>query len=90
MLSFLHSPTLTSIHDKLREAKPESIREVPGYIGRVLSNFTRRLFYMFRLVWETRPWILFIMVFMALYNGVSPVISALIRAELLNKLALAS
>jgi len=77
------------IHDKLREAKPESLREVPGYIWRVLSNFTRRLFYMFRLVWETGPWILFIMVFMALYNGISPVISALIRAELLNKLALA-
>ena len=77
------------IHDKLRDKKPENIREVPDYLKRVIYNFTRRLFYMFRLVWDTRPWILLVMVFMAIYHGVSPVISALIRAELLNRLALA-
>ena len=77
------------IHDKLRDKKPENIREVPDYLRRVIGNFSRRLFYMFKLVWDTKPWILFAMVFMAIYHGVSPVISALIRAELLNKLALA-
>jgi len=77
------------IHDKLRDKKPENIREVPDYLKRVIYNFTRRLFYMFKLVWDTRPWILLVMVFMAIYHGVSPVISALIRAELLNRLALA-
>jgi len=75
------------IHDKLRDKKPENIREVPEYICRVTGNFSRRLFYMFKLVWDTRPWILFVMVLMSLYHGVSPVISALIRAALLNSLA---
>ena len=73
--------------DKLREPKPQNLREVPDYLSRLIRNFFRRLFYIFRLVWETRPWILFVMLFMSLYNGVSPVISALIRAELLNRLA---
>ncbi len=73
--------------DKLREPKPQNMREVPDYLSRLIRHFFHRLFYIFRLVWETRPWILFVMLFMALYNGISPVISALIRAELLNRLA---
>ena len=71
----------------LKEPKPESIREVPGYLYRLISKFFYRLFYIFRIVWETKPWILFFMVFMALWNGVTPVISSFIGAELLNTLA---
>ncbi|MBE6725920.1 MAG: ABC transporter ATP-binding protein [Ruminococcaceae bacterium] len=73
--------------DKLKEPKPESIREVPGYLKRLVSKFFYRLFYIFRLVWDTRPWILLFMVFMAVWNGVTPVISAYIGAALLNGLA---
>ena len=71
----------------LKEPKPESIREVPGYLYRLITKFFYRLFYIFRIVWETKPWILFYMVFMALWNGVTPVISSFIGAELLNSLA---
>lgn len=71
----------------LKEPKPESIREVPGYLYRLITKFFYRLFYIFRLVWETKPWILFFMVFMAIWNGVTPVISSFIGAELLNSLA---
>ena len=73
--------------EKLKEPKPESLREVPGYIWRVVSKFFHRLLYIFRIVWDTRPWILFFMVFMAVFNGVTPVIGALINKELLNSLA---
>ena len=73
--------------EKLKEPKPRSIREVPGFVGRTVSKFFYRLFYIFRIVWDTKPWILFFMVFMAVWNGVTPVISAYIGAALLNVLA---
>ncbi|MBR5767157.1 MAG: ABC transporter ATP-binding protein [Clostridia bacterium] len=75
--------------DKLREPKPKSVREVPGYVWRIVSKFTYRLFYIFRLVWETRPWILFLMMFTAIVNGVLPVIAAKISAALIDELATA-
>ena len=75
--------------DALREPKPQSVQEVPGYIRRLTGKFLHRLVYIFRIVWDTRPWILFFMVFMALFNGVTPVIGAWISAELLNSLAAA-
>ena len=80
-------PPPGSATDKLKEPKPKSLKEVPGYLRRTVSKFFYRLFYIFRLVWEARPWILFVMMFMAIFNGVMPVISALISRELLNRLA---
>ena len=80
-------PPPGSATDKLKEPKPKSLKEVPGYLWRTVSKFFYRLFYIFRLVWEARPWILFVMMFMAIFNGVMPVISALISRELLNRLA---
>jgi len=73
-------------NDKLKEQKPNNIREVPGYVWRVISKTLKRLFYIFLLVWEARPWILFLMVFMAIFNGVMPVVNAFISANLLNSL----
>lgn len=72
--------------DKLKEPLPKNIKEVPGYLKRLLSGFFFRLFYIFRLVWEAKPWILFVMLFMAGFNGVMPVIGAYIGANLLNVL----
>lgn len=73
--------------EKLMEPKPQSLREVPGYLWRLISKFCKRLVYIFRIVWETKHWILFFMVFMAVFNGITPVISALISSRLLNSLA---
>ena len=36
--------------DKMREPKPKNIKEVPGYLKRVISKFFYRLFYIFALV----------------------------------------
>lgn len=72
--------------DKPSIPKPKNIKEVPGYLKTLISGFFYRLFYIFRLVWETGPWILFVMIFMAVFNGVIPVIGALITANILNSL----
>ena len=74
-------------NDKLKPPKPKNIREVPGYLRKVLSGFFYRLFYIFGLVWEARPSLLFIMVFMSIFNGIIPVLGARIAADLLNSLA---
>ena len=74
--------------------KPNGIGGVPKYIGllikraaKVVSGFFSRLFYIFGLVWETRPWILFAMLFLAIIEGVMPVVKAFVGAEILNRLA---
>jgi len=75
--------------EELKEPKPRSFRDVPGYLYRVFTKFFYRLFYIFRIVWETKPWILFFMVFMAIWNGVIPVVNTFIAGKLLNEIAAA-
>lgn len=72
--------------DKLKPPKPKNIKEVPHYVWTVVSGSLYRLFYIFKLVWEARPSLLFIMIFMSIFNGVIPVIGALIAGDLLNSL----
>ncbi len=76
-------------NEKLKEPLPKTLGEVPGYLSRMLGGFFKRLFYIVSLVWEAKKSLLFIMVFMSVFNGVSPVISAYISAHLLNKIAFA-
>lgn len=73
--------------DKLKEPKPQNIKEVPGFLVRLIKNFFTRLFYIFGLVWETRPWILFALLFIAVIQGVLPVIKSLVAADIINELA---
>ena len=63
--------------------KPKNIKGVPKYIWlaikkafKTVRGFFSRLFYIFGLVWETRPWILFVMLGLAIVEGVMPVIKA--------------
>ena len=77
---FMPPPPPGDENRKNREPKPKSLREVPGYIWRTGTKFCYRLLYIFRLVWETRPWILFVMMFMALFNGIMPIVGATISA----------
>lgn len=67
-------------------AVPKSVREIPGYLKKLVGGFFSRLFYIFRLVWDAKPWILFAMVFMSVFNGVRPVIDAKIASLLLTAL----
>ena len=69
--------------------KPKNIKEVPQYLKTILCAFFSRLFYIFGIVWETGPWILFSMIFIAVFNGVMPVLGAFITANIINSLAVA-
>ena len=73
--------------EKNRVPKPKSIGEVPGFVANVTKNFFSRLFYIFGLVWQTRPWILFALLFIAIIQGVMPVIKSLVAAGIINELA---
>ncbi len=82
-------PPPRSPRDEILPEKPKSIKDVPKYLKELLSGFFSRLVYIFGLVWETGPWIFFVMIFMAVFNGVIPVITATVNAEILNSLAAA-
>lgn len=76
-----------TLNDQYRVKKPEGLKDVPRYIKELLSTFFSRLFYIFRLVWDTKKSLLFFMCFMAIFNGVMPVVGSLIGARILNRLA---
>ena len=73
------------MHDNM-PPPPKSFRQIPGYLKELVGGFFSRLFYIFRLVWDAKPWILFAMVFMSVFNGVRPVIDAKIASLLLTAL----
>ena len=75
------------VNEQNKEPKPQNIKEVPGYLWRVISKFFYRLFYIFKLVWETNPLILIALLLFALMTGIIPVISSIVSANILNTLA---
>lgn len=80
-------PPPSEQNKKLQEPLPKSVREIPGYLRRTLGGFFSRLAYIMCLVWEAKKSLLVVMVFMAVFNGVSPILSAYISANLLNHVA---
>ncbi|MBQ9964201.1 MAG: ABC transporter ATP-binding protein [Clostridia bacterium] len=80
-------PPPSDFNEKLKEPLPKTLREVPGYLKRVAAGFFTRLLYILKLVWEAKKSLLVMMIFMAAFNGVSPVLSAYISANLLNRVA---
>ena len=90
MFGPFHGPPGGGDNDKLKEPKPKRIREWPSYIWRNAIKLFRRLFYIFGLVWEARPWIFITMIFMTVFNGLSPVAGAYISKLLLDALAKAA
>lgn len=73
--------------EKNKEPLPKHLKEVPQYLIRLISSFFLRLFYIFRLVWETKPLILILMIAAAAANGLLPIFGAYISAEIINALA---
>lgn len=80
-------PPPSAVNDKNKPPKPKSIKELPSYLKKTVGGFFSRLFYIFRLVWETRPWILFVMMFMAIFDGAMPVVGAVISKDIINELS---
>ncbi len=69
--------------------KPRSLKELPRYIGQVLKGFFSRYAYVFKLVWETSPFLLFVMSFAAIFNGLFPIFGAYVTAQLLDSISVA-
>lgn len=67
-------------------AKPKSLGDLPRYLKELLGGFFSRLFYIFGLVWKSGPAFLFLMCFVALFEGVMPLVGALLSREILNHL----
>lgn len=75
-----------SLYEKMKEPKPKTLKEVPHYVKKVVGDTISRLLYIFKLVWEARPYLLFLMIFMAIFNGVTPVVGTYITANLMTKI----
>ena len=66
--------------------RPTKLSEVPAFLAKVIGGFVSRFGYILKIVWETGPWILFVMVFIAIFQGVTPVIGSIISKEIINEL----
>ncbi len=69
-----------------RAKKPKGLRDVPRFLRELLGGFFGRLFYIFKLVWDTGPWILVLMLLIALFTGIMPVVGAILSKDILNGL----
>ena len=67
-------------------AKPKGIKDLPRFLGELIGGFFQRFWYIVKLVWQSGPWILFLLSFVALFKGVTPVIGSLISKEIINEL----
>ncbi len=65
---------------------PKNLADLPRYLKELLGGFLVRMAYIFKLVWKTGPWILFAMLFFAIFQGVMPVVGSKISQFVLNEL----
>ncbi|MBQ9098437.1 MAG: ABC transporter ATP-binding protein [Clostridia bacterium] len=65
---------------------PKSPKDLLRYLKELLGGFFGRLLYIFSLVWESGPLFLFLMSFVALFNGLMPLVGALLSQNILNEL----
>ncbi len=72
--------------DVPRVPPPKNIADIPRFLGELIGGFFSRLGYIFALVWKTGPWILIVKSFIALFQGVMPIVGSLLSKEILNEL----
>ena len=81
-----HGPPPGARFQYAKVAPPKNVADVPRYLGELLGGFFTRMGYVCKLVWKTGPWILFAMLFFAIFQGVMPVIGSKISEAVLNEL----
>lgn len=77
-------PMMPPPPEKRKSTRPKRLRDYPRWLLSLVRSFFSHLFYIVRLVHETRPWLLFLMAFFCLVGGVLPVVGAWITRDLLN------
>ena len=75
-------------HQSSRPAAPKGIREIPRFLREAVGGFCSRLLYICRMVWQTGPWILVVLLLTAVLSGVLPIVGAYLSKEILNELQL--
>ena len=80
-------PMPPHFHSSAQKEKPKRLRDVPRYVLDICHGFFSRLFYIVRLVWETSPWILLLLLFFCVCDGVLPVVGAYVSKDLLNAIS---
>ncbi len=81
-------PPPSELNDRFKVPRPKSVREIPEYLRKTVGGTAYRLFYIFRLVWETKPIMMLFMALLALMGGVLPLVGAYISAYLLEQVVL--
>lgn len=80
-------PPIGGMKDPYNRVKPPSgIGDLPRYFRELIVGFFTRLFYTFKMVWDTGHWILFAMIVVTVFTGIMPIIGSLISKEILNEL----
>ena len=69
-----------------RVKPPRSPLDLFRFLKELLGGFFARLLYIFKLVWESGPHFLFLMSFVALFNGLMPPLGSLLSRQVLNGL----
>ena len=65
---------------------PKKLSDVPQYLKETFGGFFKRFFYILKLVWKTGWWIPFLLFFVAIFKGITPVIGSVISQQILNRL----
>ncbi|MBO7309889.1 MAG: ABC transporter ATP-binding protein [Clostridia bacterium] len=69
-----------------RVVPPNGIKDIPRFLKELIKGFFSRLFYTFKMVWDTGHWILFALLIITIFTGLLPIIGSLISKEILNEL----
>lgn len=72
---------------RVTPTRPDRMRDIIPYVGKIIGKFCQRLLYILKLVLETSPWILLALSLLSVLEGLIPVAQAYIGAKILNILA---
>lgn len=81
-------PPPSELNDRFKVPRPKNLREIPEYLRKTVGGTAYRLLYIFRLVWETKPWMMISMACLALAGGILPLAGAYVNAYLLKQVVL--
>lgn len=77
-------PPMPYEHKKV--APPKNFKDLFRFLKEIFGGFFTRFFYIIKLVWDSGKWILFLLSFVALFQGVAPIVNSIISKNVLNEL----
>ncbi len=77
-------------YEHKKVAPPKNLKDLFRYLKELFGGFFTRFFYIVSLVWSSGKWILFLLSFVALFQGVAPIVNSLISKNMLNELQISA